>query len=120
VKVVGKIIGRLILAVPLLVLSCWMLYASIEAVSRSSDTNGDGIFTISDLPKYVFDIIIAPGDKYQDMFSKTSVGIFLEMSSVDQSVFWSLAFTAFTYFIFFFGIYALFGGLEEADGIPDE
>lgn len=79
---------------------------SIQVIERP-DANGDGRFTILDIPNALLQIFLEVGNQYQEILCQKSIGIFLEMSVDPPNLFWSLALASFTYWFGFFGPFIL-------------
>jgi hypothetical protein len=98
-------------SLPLALIGGWMIFSSIERFIEmfdGGDMNGDGTFTISDLPEHILDILLAPGETYQGIFATNKIGLFLEMSANDPNIFWSLILTGFSYLLLYWGLSGVF------------
>ena len=116
-KFIGRNIYRLFY-IPLPLIGGWMFYASIERIGlmfTEPDINRDGKFTISDIPTHIWDIIVAPGDKYQAIFASRKIGQFLEMSGEHPHWFWSIVLTGVTYFFLIGGLYWVFAPQSDEE-----
>ena len=70
------------------------MYASIAA---APDLNGDGSFTVLDIPQAVLEIVTNIGRQLQIALANTELGSFFEMSAASPSIFWSLVLTVVCY-----------------------
>lgn len=71
-----------------------------EQFNGLPDLNGDGAFTIADLPGVVFGAATQIGQEYEAILARHPVGQFFEMSSDGSGWFWKTLLTAFAgYFL---------------------
>jgi hypothetical protein len=70
-----------------------------QALVDNGDLTGDGRFTISDLPSAIWSLFLAPGDQYQAVLAKSSLGRFLEMSAEHPGWIWSVVLALFSYLL---------------------
>jgi hypothetical protein len=94
---------RLVVLGPLLAgFAGWTVVSMFERfqdIWARPDLNGDGKFSVLDVPHAVAAIIIEIGHRYQAMLAESKIGSFLEMRSEDPNLFWSIRLAGFTYFL---------------------
>ncbi|MEH6411372.1 MAG: hypothetical protein V7741_12665 [Hyphomonas sp.] len=74
----------------------WAAYGTwlrLEDIASAPDLNGDGRFTLLDIPQAVGSVILAAGDQYQALFAETTIGQFLEMRGDNPRWIWSTILT---------------------------
>jgi len=98
----SKVIGILVVSIVPFAFVLWAgisMFERFKEIQASPDLNLDGEFTVLDLPNAVGSILLEVGHRYQALLAESKIGPFLEMSSDSPSLFWSLVFAGFTYFL---------------------
>jgi hypothetical protein len=94
--------GKLVVGTLLIGFSGWTavsMFERFQEIWARPDLNGDGKFSILDVPHAVASILIEIGHRYQAILAESRIGSFLEMRSEGPNLFWSIALAAFTYFV---------------------
>lgn len=102
-----KLVAKLVLLALPGAFACWTalsMYGRLRQICAQPDLNGDGRFSILDVPGAFISILLEVGNRYQAVLANTKIGPFLEMSSDHPNIFWSVALAAFTYFIILSGM----------------
>ena len=73
------------------------------------DANRDGVFTISDIPGNIWDILVAPGVEFESLLADSEIGVFLELSATNPNWFFSIIVTSIVYKLFYGGLSEVFG-----------
>lgn len=91
-------------------------YERFKNIKSAPDLNGDDLFTISDVPFALFNILTEVGHRYSDTLSETKMGVFLEITTSPYSIFWSITLTLFVYVMMVQGLYMVWTYRHADDG----
>jgi hypothetical protein len=111
VAAVDRFAGKTILGALLLGFTGWTalsMYERIQQIRAHPDLNGDGTFSILDIPAATASVFMEVGHRYQAVLAKSKAGRFLEMRSDNPNIFWSVVLASFTYFLIIVWLSMLF------------
>lgn len=118
VAISGGIAIRIGLSFPPLTFGGWGIVSSYERfdeIRQSPDLNGDGLFSISDVPSAIASIFLEPGRRLSDEMAISEIGPFLEITTDPYSVFWSIVFSILVYFMMITALSVIWTYEDESD-----